>query len=142
MSLIPETEQKFETINIDCYVRLAGINAGCFFYESAYVLPDAYTAIFKHVEDASIKYLKDGRSRFVFRLFVVGHGDKEQDRADMVPIYSATCGMQGMDPAKRKTVVFQRFIDEDFASCRVNKGCKRCRSQDQGQVMETDMPIR
>jgi hypothetical protein len=143
MSLVPETVPKFDTIHIDCYTRFAGANEGSLFYRPAYTLPDAYIGSFKHIEDASLKYLKDSRSRFVFRLFVVGHGEDEDEpyRSDMVPVYSATCGMQAMYPTMRAALVFQRFIDEDFASCRMNKGCKRCRSQDPGHFMETDMPI-
>lgn len=131
MSIIPNTDGKFQTIHLDCYAEFSGHDQEAFFYESEDTLPSAYTAMFRGIGDASLEYLKDGRSRFTFRLFVLGHGDKEQDRADMFPIYSVTCGMQGTDPATPRTMVYQRSIDEDFAKCRINAGCKRCRSAEE-----------
>jgi hypothetical protein len=128
MKLIPKPQQQFGTIHLDCYAELSDDGLGSFSYDAEGVLPVGYTATFQKIEDASLVYLKDGHSRFTFRLFILGHGDKEQDRADMVPIYSVTCGMQGTDPATRRTMVYQRSIDEDFAKCRMNGGCRRCRS--------------
>jgi hypothetical protein len=132
MNMIPRAAQQFEHLSLYCYFRLSEIRSGAFFYQSDDGIPSGYTTLSREIEDAVKKLLKDGRARFVFRLFITGHGDEEQDRADMVPIYSTTCAVQGTDPATRTVMVFQRTIDEDFVKCPMNHGCKRCRRSESG----------
>lgn len=91
-----------------------------FFCGSDDALPSGYTLLSREIENIAKDLLKDERARFVFRLFILGHGDEDQEREDMVPIYSTTCAVQGTSPSTRTALVLQRTIDEDFAKCPLN----------------------
>lgn len=90
------------------------------------MLPKAYHALSHMVDHIAGSLLTNPFCRVTFRLFDIGHGKTaEQDRATMKPIFSTTCGLRSYDDPR--TCVVERTIDEDFALCRRNEGCARCR---------------
>jgi hypothetical protein len=113
-------------MSLDCYVRLSDYSLNLFFHAANAAedeSPPGYQQLSERIEQFARSVLCNSRSRITFRLFILGPGDIGKDRADMVPIYNTTCGF---NPAKKQATVVQRFIDEDYAKCRMNGGCKRC----------------
>ncbi|KAJ9092557.1 hypothetical protein QFC21_006788 [Naganishia friedmannii] len=117
---------KFQTVSIDCYVRLPETTAGYFFYGTDGDSPPGYRKLSDLAETTAIASLVDSKSILTMRFFIVGHGNVWQDKADVVPLYVTTCGVDVV-PTGRRAVVIKRDFDENFARCVVNNGCARCR---------------
>jgi hypothetical protein len=112
---------------MDCYVYLEDISPGKFFHAIDNEVPEGYHHLSRAIERCASRHLKGPKSKFSFRLYIIGHGKtRAKTREDLVPIYSTTCGMQEID-SERTAIVIDRHIDYDFAKCPLNGGCTRCR---------------
>lgn len=114
----------YNSMTLDCYVRLSDYSRTFFFYAVDTMLPPGYQELSERIEGIAQSILVNSSSRVTVRLFILGPDDAGKDRADMVPIHSTTCGY---NPGKDQSTVVQRFIDEDYAKCQMNGGCRRCR---------------
>jgi hypothetical protein len=125
---------KFDEITCDFFLRLSTISTGPFFYSSLDALPPGYQAIARHIEEFAAECLASPRSKFVFRMFFVGHGHVHaKTRKDLTPIFSATYGMAAIDCIRSATFI-DRFLDYDFAKCPMNNACRRCRKFQSGNT--------
>lgn len=114
---------------LTCYIQLPEGSAGEFFSKAEDregTIPPGYEALSEMIDQYTPKMLAREDARFVFRLFILHHGNRIINREEMTPIYSSTTRLDRNDP--ERSVVIQREVDEDFAGCFVNGGCRRCRS--------------
>lgn len=98
----------FDEITCDCFIRLSTISTGPFFYSSLDTLPPGYQAIARHIEECAAECLASPRSKFVFRMFFVGHGHVHaKTRKDLMPIFSTTTtrGMEEINSVRSATVI-------------------------------------
>ena len=138
----------FHNVTYDCYVQFDELQRGSFLYDQVRACPVGYQPLDAKMIRWASKYLQSPTSRFDFRLFVLGHGETIEDRADMIPIYTATysrqrkrldgSAVQAADSEDDSHVarvkcrfarLVERTIDEDFARCVLNNGCWRCKEQ-------------
>jgi hypothetical protein len=129
MAMHPSYCRCRKELSLTCYIQLPEHSAGAFFSQAEDwqgIIPPGYEALSEMIDRHTPEMLSGEDARFVFRLFILHHGDRMIDRDEMTPIYSSTTRLDRTDP--KRSVVIKRDFDEDFAGCIVNGGCRRCRS--------------
>lgn len=123
---------KFRIIELDTYVQLPEIGAGDYFWgrnDPEALLPIGYETLSEWAETFAKSWLRDSLSSFTFRLFLLGHGTQNFASQGVKPIFETKCGVR-RDKRPREGMVFHREIDNDYAMCVANDGCKRCQEVD------------
>lgn len=120
---------KFDEITCDCFLRISTISTGPFFYSSLDTLPPGYQAIARHIEECAAECLASPRSKFVFRMFFVGHETFTQRPERIlcrssVPLPHVVWRISTLYAPLRSSIA---FLDYDFAKCPMNNACRRCR---------------
>jgi hypothetical protein len=128
MATIPLDWVCLREMTLTGYIQLPGNSAGTLFLreeDAEGTIPAVYERLSEMIDRLTPKIIEGKDSRFIFRLFILHHGEQTMDRDEMTPIYSSTTRLAPDNP--KRSVVIRRDYDEDFAGCIVNGGCRRCR---------------